>query len=385
MNSNASAPAGKEAGTRCFRAPGRVNIIGEHTDYSDGFVLPIGFSAYTTVSATLRKDRRVEFHSHAFDETVAFELDDLGSRPATKFPAWGNYVFGVAAELANAGVALRGARLEIESDLPVGAGLSSSAALEVTTALAMLELAGATMSKTEIATLCRRAESRYAGVNCGIMDQYTVTICPPGHAMLLDCRSLETEFLPVPGEIEMLIMHSGVRHELADSGYNERAAECARATRILAQEDAEVLALRDADLAVLDACKTELDDALFRRARHVITENARTLAAAEALRQGNFKMLGNLVRQSHESLRDDFEVSCAEIDRLVDTALGTDGILGARMIGGGFGGSVLALAEAGVALQALDMINAACSRHGHPLPWSAVAKPAEPLVEIPAS
>ena len=319
------------------RAPGRVNLIGEHTDYNDGFVLPCAIDRDTVVAAGPSDDPRL--HAVAADSDDATDDWSPGDGFAPATHDWANYVRGVATALIEAGVALPGARLAIAGNVPLGSGLSSSASLEVAVGVALAALAGATVDPTRMAQIAQHAENAYVGAQCGIMDQLIATRGVAGHALLIDCRSLDCRPVALPPGVSILIAHSGVRHAHADGEYNDRRAECARAAAHYG-----VAALRDLDVAALEAGRVGLDDVSFRRARHVVTENARTLAAADALATGDLVTMGRLMAESHVSMRDDFEITVPAVDRLqtiMADAVGVEG--GARMTGGGFGGCVVAL------------------------------------------
>lgn len=316
---------------RLWQAPGRVNLIGEHTDYNDGFVLPCAIDRRTVVAVGPGAGE------------VEVVAADLGERdrfapalPIANGAPWADYVRGVAAELLLTGRAPAPARLAIAGDVPLGAGLSSSAALEVAVALALTD--GAVAGEAA-ALVGQRAENRFVGCRCGIMDQLVSACAVAGHALLIDCRTLARRPVPLPPGVAVLVIDSGVRHAHATSGYNDRRAECDRAAAHYG-----VAALRDLDEPTLLARAAGLDDVAFRRARHVVTENARVLTAADALAAGDLGRMGRLMAASHRSMRDDFEITVPAIDRIValaDEAVGGGG--GARMTGGGFGGSVVAL------------------------------------------
>jgi len=318
--------------TRTFRAPGRVNLIGEHTDYNDGFVMPVALDFATTIEATLRSDRQLVIRSLDFDEEVAYSLDEVGAQKAGH---WSDYVRGVAVVAMAQGLALRGATLHVRGNVPMGAGLSSSASLEVATALALLTLAEIDVPRPELALLCQRAENEFVGMRCGIMDQFISACGKADHALLVDCRSLETRLLPLANEARIVICNSMVRHELTGGEYNERRAACEEGARLLG-----VAALRD---ATAEAVETLDDPLLLQRCRHVVAENQRVEEAARALTQGDLARFGELMPASHASLRDDYEVSCAELDQLVELARPLEGVYGARMTGGGFGGCTVNL------------------------------------------
>jgi len=323
-----------------FRAPGRVNLIGEHTDYNDGFVMPAAIDLYTWVAVGGRSDPDLHVYSQEFDEKLELSLDSLDGKPRKH---WSDYVRGVAALLQAAGHLHAGADMAIHGEVPLGAGLSSSAALEVSTALALLSLSNLKVPPLELVKMCQRAEHEYAGTRCGIMDQFIATFGKDGHALMLDCRSLDYKALPVPGDVRLVICNSMVRHELAAGEYNQRRADCEAAVKIMQQNMKSVRALRDVTLADLDKQKGGFPDIVYRRARHVISENQRVLDAAEGLEGGELSRFGELMYESHRSLRDDYEVSCEELDLLVELASRCEGVYGARMTGGGFGGCTINL------------------------------------------
>jgi galactokinase len=329
-------------GAAVYRAPGRVNLIGEHTDYNDGFVLPaaIGFSCWTAIAP--REDRKLVIHSENFGETAEGELGDLVPDPDSK---WSNYPMGVAWALEESGKRLRGADVYISGDVPLGAGLSSSAAVEVSVGYALLDLAENPVERTALALLCQRAENEFVGARCGIMDQFVSCHGRAEHALLLDCRTLEMRMLPVPAGVALVICNTMVKHELGASEYNARREECEEAARLLGTVLPGTCALRDMNAAQLEAHRGLLDETLYKRARHVITENERVLRGADALQGGEIGKLGQLMADSHRSLREDFEVSCPELDTMVEIAARQRGVLGARMTGGGFGGCTINLVE----------------------------------------
>jgi galactokinase len=329
---------------RVFSAPGRVNLIGEHTDYNDGFVLPMAIERRTVVAGAVRDDGRVVAHSAALGETFEFELDRPG---AVRRGIWGDYVEGTARALMARGVTIGGANLWIESDVPRGGGLSASAALETAVGLALASLAGGgELDRVTLARAGQAAEHEYVGTLCGIMDQYIAALGVERHALLIDCRTLEARRVPVVlPYAKIVVCDTGVKHELASSAYNERRAECEEAVRLLQAVLPNVTALRDVTVDALESHAATLPDPVSRRARHVVTENERTLLAADALVARNFQEFGRLMQASHASLRDDFEVSSPELDVAVDEALAHPGVYGARMTGGGFGGCMIALVE----------------------------------------
>jgi len=326
------------------RAPGRVNLIGEHTDYNDGFVLPMAIESGITLSGRLREGQEVRIRSADFAETAAFSLDAPIERDPDR--PWSNYIRGVFLVLAGAGAKLRGMDLAFGGDLPQGAGLSSSAALETVTALVAQALLGFEMERPRMALLCQQAENEFVGVKCGIMDPFTSLMARAGHALFLDCRSLEFRHVPLDlGGRVVAIIHSGVRHALVASEYNRRREECGAGVRALQARFPGVKALRDAGLEDLETVRPAMAGEVYRRCRHVISENRRVLASAEALGRGDLAAFGRLMDASHASLRDDYQVSCPEVDLLVDLARKLPGLLGARITGGGFGGCTVNLAS----------------------------------------
>jgi galactokinase len=326
------------------RAPGRVNLIGEHTDYNDGFVLPAALRYQTWVAAASRNDRTVTVRSHGFEGTRSFDLDAL---PSGVRNDWSDHVRGMLVELQRDGARLCGADLAIDADLPLGAGLSSSASVLVSSGLAMIELAGLPLDRVALAKTAQRAEHEHVGIKSGIMDQFVVANARAGTALLLDTRSLQPAYLPLPEQAAIVVCNTLVTHELASSEYNQRRAECERGVELLDGRYGGIRALRDVTLAQLEAARAELPETIYRRCRHVVTENARTQTAAHALQVNDFVTFGKLMTASHASLRDDFEVSCSELDALADAAhrFGK-GCYGSRMTGGGFGGSTVSLVDA---------------------------------------
>jgi galactokinase len=329
-----------QAASRTFRAPGRVNLIGEHTDYNDGFVMPaaIGFSTFVTASP--RNDRKVLLFSEHFSEEVEFDLDDPNLKATGH---WSDYPIGVAVTLERAGYRLKGARLRIRNEVPIGSGLSSSAAIEVATCYALVSNSGPSLDPVEMAKLCQRAENEFVGMRCGIMDQFVSCCGRAGKALMLDCRSLDHRLLPLPPQTRLVICNTMVKHALAASAYNKRRAECEAGVRHFAQSLPNVRALRDVTEADLKLYGSDLSEVVYRRCRHVIRENARVLDAAKALEEEDLETFGRLMNESHRSLRDDYEVSCRELDVMVELARECDGVYGARMTGGGFGGCTVNL------------------------------------------
>lgn len=316
------------------RAPGRVNLIGDHTDYNDGFVLPMAIDREVWLAVRARPDRRVSVYSMDFQEDASFGLDDGAARRG----GWVEYLRGVAWALEDDGRPTRGWEGVAAGDVPLGAGLSSSAALELAAARTFAAVSGVVWQPVAMARIAQRAENEWVGVNCGIMDQLISAAGAAGHALLIDCRSLETKLVLVPDSVAVVVLDTGTRRGLVDSAYNERRAQCEAAARFFG-----VRALRDVDVATFTAREAELDAITRKRARHVITENARTLEAARLLACGEVAGVGALMDESHASLRDDFEVSRTELDTMVELARRDDACLGARMTGAGFGGCAVAL------------------------------------------
>jgi galactokinase len=326
---------------RLFRAPGRVNLIGEHTDYNDGFVLPMAIDRETVVAAAPRADRRVRVRAIDYKDEAEFDLDHPGTPRRGK---WIDYVEGVAQSLVGRGVKLGGADLAVTSSVPAGSGLSSSAALEISVGLALASVSGVEVPRVELALAGQEAEHVWVGAMVGIMDQFVSALATRGHALLIDCRSLESSPVPLDTtETAVVVCDTKVRHELASSEYNTRRAECERGVELLRGVLPKITALRDVSVDEFERYETLLPDPVRRRCRHVVGENARTLDAADALRRKDMWEMGRLMDRSHRSLRDDYEVSCRELDVMVEIAGNFGGVLGARMTGGGFGGCTVNL------------------------------------------
>ena len=315
------------------RAPGRVNLIGEHTDYNDGFVLPMAIDRAVWIALRPRSDRRVRIHSQNFDAAVEFDLDHLHREGHE----WPEYVKGVAHILSEEW-GLTGWDGVLAGDVPIGAGLSSSAAVEMAAARAFAAAGGLPWDPARMARAGQRAENEWVGMNCGIMDQMISAAGQRDHALLIDCRSLETQAVPLPAGTVVVVLDTATRRGLVDSAYNERRAQCETAAAFFG-----VPALRDVDMTTFETRSEGLDPVARRRARHVISENERTLAAAEAMRRGDANEMGRLMNASHASMRDDFEISRWEMDLMVALAQSQPDCFGARMTGGGFGGAAVAL------------------------------------------
>jgi galactokinase len=325
---------------RVYRAPGRVNLIGEHTDYNDGFVMPAALNRFTWIAVTPRDDRSLVMRSTNYPDVVTADLDNI--KPQTNHH-WSDYVRGTASVLENMGHRLRGANLLISGEVPVGAGLSSSAALEVSTGFTLLDISGIKIDRMQLALACQRAEHEFAGTRCGIMDQFISCFGRAEHALMLDTRSLTHQTLPLPQQVRVVICNSMVKHDNATGEYNARRAECETGVRHLGAKNPAIRALRDATLSDLERSKSDLSDTVYRRCRHVICENARVQASASALGRSDFAEFGHHMYESHRSLRDDYEVTCRELDVLVELASNLPGVYGARMTGAGFGGCTVNL------------------------------------------
>jgi galactokinase len=325
-----------------YRAPGRVNLIGEHTDYNDGFVFPAAIDLYAWIAIAPGSDRRIHLQSENFDQVAELDLD-AGTRAASR--EWSSYAFGVALVLEQHGYRLRGANLLIRGDVPIGAGVSSSAALEVAAGFALLANSGIAIDGTQLALCCQKAENDFVGTRCGIMDQLASACCVRDRALLLDCRSLEFRTVPLPSGVRLVICNSMVKRELAVSAYNTRRAECEEGVRLVAERFPGVRALRDVTMEQLQNSRGALPENVYKRCRHVVSEDARVILAAGALEANRLDEMRPLMAESHRSLRDDYEVSCAELDLLVELAGQVEGVRGARMTGAGFGGCTINLVD----------------------------------------
>ena len=322
-------------------APGRVNLIGEHTDYNDGFVLPVAIDKKIIIGGSRRADDVVRLYSLNFGEFQEFSISSL-----IKQNTWSDYVKGVVSELLQDGHHLRGFNAVLEGNVPRASGLSSSAAIEVASAFFMAQMFQLSMSGEEMAKLCQRAENRFVGVNCGIMDQFISRLGKLGHALLIDCRDLRYQLVPFEVEGCSIVMcNSNVKRQLVDSAYNERRSQCEEGVRLLKAKLPAIAALRDVTSAQLHGHAALLPPLTFQRCRHVVTENERVTQAVEALNANNIVRFGELLNQSHESLRDDYQVSCKELDMLVELARSVNGTIGSRMTGAGFGGCTVSLVK----------------------------------------
>ena len=362
------------------RAPGRVNLIGDHTDYTGGLVLPIAIDRGFWIAAGPTSGNTVDVYSESFAERASVPLSS--EIPGELQPRWARYLAGVIALLLRRGEQLRGTVLWIGGDLAPGAGLSSSAALEVGCALALLEVAGRSLPRMELAQLCQRAENEFAGSPCGLMDQLCCTCAQAGHALLLDCASLEMVHVPLPVDTcKVMVIDSGVRHSIAGAEYATRRQECARALEILRRVEPRVNSLRDLPAKPAVPHCDQLGDILTRRVRHVVTENERVRQLAQALRDGDLPRCGKLMSESHASLRDDYEVSCPELDDIVELARGVEGVHGARMTGGGFGGCVVALVQSNVMASLADALQRDYDP-SHTVPATSSAVESSPAAQV---
>jgi galactokinase len=368
---------GSADGVRVFRAPGRVNLIGEHTDYNMGFVLPVALQLATTIAAAPARDGKLRIYSEHQREMREWNAAEIAS--VERAGHWSDYPIGVARELARAGYAIEPANLVIRSSVPEGSGLSSSAALEVSAALAFLR--GRAMEPLDLARLCQRAEVTFVGMPCGIMDQYVSIFGRANTALAIDCRSLEHRYVDLPSGIAFLAVNSMVKHALAGSAYRKRVEECAAAVERIRQRFAGVESLRDVTPQQLDA--VELPGVIGRRARHVVTENARVERFIEASAAGDLAAMGKLLVESHRSLRYDYEVSCAELDFLVDIALGVEGVYGSRMTGGGFGGCTVTMLSPSAIPRFREEIARAYQREFHVTPAFYECQPSAGAGECP--
>lgn len=326
-------------------APGRANLIGEHTDYNEGHVLPIAIDRYLVAAGAPRADRTVRVHSTAFGETFAFDPEDV---PAAR-PRWTSYIAGVVVELARDGHRLPGADLLVHGDLPIASGLSSSAALEIAVATALERMAGLELDDARLVEACRRGDHALVGVRCGPMDQFAARACRAGHAGLLDCRSLELSHRRLPPMVEFFSVYSGIPRALVASEYNERQDSCRRAVAVLQAAWPGIRALRDATPEQVEACRRELGEKVYRRARHVVTEQRRVFAMVDALEAGDGEGAGKLLYEGHRSLAVDYEVSLPILDEMVEWLSRQPGVLGARLTGAGFGGSLICMVASGAA------------------------------------
>ncbi len=325
-----------------FVAPGRANLIGEHTDYSEGFVMPAAIDFSTVAAISARDDARAVMYSANFDELVENSIAHI---TAGRRDHWTDYPAGVLWSLQKEALQVPGFNLTVAGNVPVGAGLSSSASIEVAVAMALLARSGQRLDLKRVAQVCQRAENGFVGANSGIMDQLVVCCGKLDHALLLDCRTLEFRLVKIPRNVRIVLCNSMVQHSISGGEYNTRRAEIEEGVKILQQQKSSIHFLRDATMDDLLARKGGMPDTIFRRCRHVITENQRVLDGAAAFESGDLGRFGELMKESHDSYRDDFEASCDECDILVELAQKQPGCYGARLTGGGFGGCTVNLVE----------------------------------------
>jgi galactokinase len=335
---------GAASNASVYRAPGRVNLIGEHTDYNDGYVLPTPIGRYIYTAVALRTDNQVHLYACDFDESVSFTLDEITYDPEH---LWANYVKGVIKVLQDRDISLNGFNMAIEGHIPIGAGLSSSAALETAVFRALKGLNGFDMDPIDAAYLCKEAENSFVGVQCGVMDQFVSMMGVQGKALFIDCKTNDSHNIPLDSDYQVVIVNSMKSRELADSAYNERRAQCTEAASIIGEHVPGVNSLRDVTPENLLENWQRMPPLIAKRARHVVTENQRVLDSVEFLERGDIAGFGDLMYDSHLSLKDDYDVSCRELNVLVDATLELDYVAGARMTGAGFGGCTVNLVEKG--------------------------------------
>ncbi|HLV87817.1 MAG TPA: galactokinase [Candidatus Sulfotelmatobacter sp.] len=364
-----------------YRAPGRVNLIGEHTDYNQGFVMPAAIDRYCWVAIALRPDRILRIHSTIFSKTVSV---DLGNTPLAPRGDWSDYVVGTAWALGKSGHNFNGADILIHSEVPIGAGLSSSASLEIAVAYALLDINGLKIDSSELIQAGHRAENEFVGAHVGLMDQFICANGEEGHLLMLDCRSLRAEPLPLPPELCLVVCNTGVKHQIAGGEYNLRRLQCEEGVRRLAAVLPGIQALRDVAPGQLEEHKRLLPELIYRRCRHVVTEDERVESAARALRDANFPLLGRLMAESHRSLRDDYEVSCMELDQMVELAGKQSGVVGARMTGGGFGGCTVNLVQSNATAAFVEAVARDYERNTSIHPEIYVFRASRGVHEVPA-
>lgn len=360
------------------RAPGRVNLIGEHTDYNDGFVIPVAIDRFIAMAASKSEGEEVELHSLDYTSSVRFPLSHIEYDHQNQ---WSNYFKGVAYLLRQEGYKVGGCRVVLKGDIPQGAGLSSSAALEVASALTLKSLFALPLADKELIRLCQRAENEFVGVRCGIMDQFVSCLARQGSALFLDCRELSYRNIPFSDEFRVMICNTMVRRELASSQYNIRRGECEEGVRILAQKLPGIKALRDVSLDDFLQHRHLLPLVVAKRCRHVIRENQRVLEGTEMLKKGDMLAFGRLMHLSHYSLKEDYEVSCAELDCMVELAESTEGVVGARMTGAGFGGCTVNIVQRDKAEEAQRSIFSRYKKKMEVEPEIYLSSPAEGALE----
>lgn len=339
-----------------FSSPGRINILGEHTDYNEGFVLPAAIDKCIYVAISKREDKHINLYACDFKETYSTDTGHIEPAPIQ----WPNYILGVVDQLQKQGHTMGGFNLVIDGNIPIGAGLSSSAAVECAVAFALNEIFEFGLSRMQMAPLAQKAEHVFAGVNCGIMDQFASMFGKKDHAIKLDCRSLEYEYVPIElTRYKLILFNSNVKHNLASSEYNTRRKQCEEGVAIIAKDHPAIKSLRDVTPAMLNAHAANINPVVFKRCKYVIEENQRLLGACDDLKRGDVKALGKKMFETHYGLQHDYEVSCRELDFLVDYVKNNDGVAGARMVGGGFGGCTINLIKENAAEKLVEQISAA--------------------------
>lgn len=365
-----------------FRSPGRINIIGEHLDYNGGPVLPATVDLHTWAAACPRDDGVLEILLCNVDRRLVIPLADV---MPDRSGGVAEYLKGVVWAMQAAGLEPLGCSIVIGGDIPLGGGLSSSASLELLLASVLADRSGRQPGREQLAQICHRAESEFVGVQCGIMDQYAIALGRKGQAMMLDCRTGRYDFHPLPEGAHFLVVHSGVSHQLPQGGYNSRRDECRAALDALREAATDLACLAELPADRLERCRARLGDTLYRRCRHVVTETRRVAEAVQAMGRGDLDGLGALISASHDSLRDDYEVSCAQLDALVETALGCEGVLGSRMMGGGFGGCTISLVRDGWLDRAVEHIGREYGEQLGREPWMHVVGPSGPVSRMEPS
>lgn len=346
------------------RSPGRINIIGEHTDYNNGFVLPAAISQAIYVAVKKRGDDQIRLYSSEYEELVETNLHAVAAGGK-----WTDYILGVADQLSKAGYPLTGFDLAMTGNIPMGAGLSSSAAIECAVVFGLNELFQLGLEKLEMVKIAQAAEHAFAGVRCGIMDMFASMFGKKDHAILLDCRSLEYKYVPLTMEGSSIVLfNSNVKHSLASSGYNERRRQCEEGVRILQAENPQITDLRDVTWEMLLKSKTSMPELIFRRCRYVVEENQRVLAACEDLEKHDIAAMGEKLFRAHLGLSKEYEVSCPELDFLVETAHSHPAVLGARMVGGGFGGCTINVIESAFTNEVIQLVSDAYERGMNKIP-----------------
>lgn len=364
---------------RMFRAPARINIIGEHLDYNGGCVVPAAIDLFTWAAMSPRKDPELHIHLCHDGSRHRIALRDLRSDGSGSVV---EYLKGVVWAMRSMGIEPLGCNLVIGGNIPLGGGLSSSASLELVVASALLERAGFALERERLALMCHKAEAEFVGVQCGIMDQYAIALGESGHAMVLDCSTRRFELLPLPDDAKFLVVHSGVSRRLPAGGYNSRRDECEVAVELLGRSIPGLRFLAELEPDQVNDSRARLGDTLFRRCRHVVSEGQRVAEATRAMQEDNLELLGALINQSHNSLRDDYEVSCSELDALVEIARGCDAVLGSRMMGGGFGGCTISLVRSGRVTGTLQRIRQEYGKVTGREPWAHVVGTAGPVAAL---